>query len=372
MKYKLTAILLTLLIAPGTLYSAPDAGERGKIQIAILLDTSSSMDGLIEQAKSQLWKIVNELAAAERNGKTPELQVALFEYGKSSIPQGEGYMRMVTPFTGDLDKISAELFGLTTGGGDEYCGQVIDSASRNLQWDRGTGSLKLIFIAGNEPFNQGEISYIDAGRKASAKGIIVNTIFCGDRETGVSIYWKNGADITGGKYINIDQNRRVMNIAAPQDAEIARLNAELNSTYLAYGSRGKEKKMEQERQDANAKSLSEASSIDRSISKASAHYRNSSWDIVDAVNDNEVDLDRMKEEDLPGEMKGMKAAERKEYVQNLAKKREEIREKINRLNLERRAYIEKAEKEEQGDDTLDSAIIKTVREQALEKKFRFK
>ena len=33
--------------------------------LALLLDTSNSMDGLIDQAKSQLWKIVNELAAAK-------------------------------------------------------------------------------------------------------------------------------------------------------------------------------------------------------------------------------------------------------------------------------------------------------------------
>ena len=35
------------------------------IMIALLLDTSNSMDGLIDQAKSQLWKIVNEVAAAK-------------------------------------------------------------------------------------------------------------------------------------------------------------------------------------------------------------------------------------------------------------------------------------------------------------------
>ncbi len=39
--------------------------KESKIQIAILLDTSSSMDGLIEQAKSQLWKIVNQAAGAK-------------------------------------------------------------------------------------------------------------------------------------------------------------------------------------------------------------------------------------------------------------------------------------------------------------------
>ena len=36
--------------------------NKNLIQMAILLDTSGSMDGLIEQAKAQLWKIVNELA----------------------------------------------------------------------------------------------------------------------------------------------------------------------------------------------------------------------------------------------------------------------------------------------------------------------
>jgi hypothetical protein len=163
-----------------------------------------------------------------------------------------------------------------------------------------------------------------------------------------------------------------MNIVAPQDAEIARLNAELNKTYLAYGVKGKEKKMEQEIQDSNAKSMSGAIASERAASKASAHYRNSSWDIVDAVQDKDVDLKSMKKDELPDEMKGMNAAEREEYIKQLSGKREKIREKISKLNMERRTYIEKAEKEQMGDDTLDTAIIKTVREQAIEKKFRFR
>ena len=32
------------------------------VKIALLLDTSNSMDGLIDQAKSQLWDIVNKFA----------------------------------------------------------------------------------------------------------------------------------------------------------------------------------------------------------------------------------------------------------------------------------------------------------------------
>src|SRR5688572_10855725 len=87
----------------------PSTGQR-KIQVALLLDTSSSMDGLIGQAKTQLWKIVNELSAAKRDGVRPVIELALYEYGKSSLSAEQGWVRRILPLTGDLDKVSEELF----------------------------------------------------------------------------------------------------------------------------------------------------------------------------------------------------------------------------------------------------------------------
>src|SRR3954462_14366617 len=55
------------------------------VQIAILLDTSNSMDGLIEQAKIELWRIVNELAKAQPDGQHPDVQVALYQYGTPGL-----------------------------------------------------------------------------------------------------------------------------------------------------------------------------------------------------------------------------------------------------------------------------------------------
>lgn len=368
----LTLCVLIPLISESSLYSQWDKDGKSKIQIALLLDTSSSMDGLIDQARSQLWKIINELAVAQKDGKIPSLEVALFEYGKSSIPMEEGHLRMVTSFSGNLDKISAELYSLTTNGGDEYCGMVIDKAVLNLKWDSNDNNLKLIFIAGNEPFDQGDVSYKEAVRKAKRKGIIVNTIFCGDGKTGIETWWKDGADISGGRYISIDQNIQVMTISAPQDAELTRLGIELNNTYIAYGSAGREKKMEQEKQDSNAAGKSASIMAERSISKASAHYDNTEWDIVDAASKGSVDLKKMTKDQLPEEMKNMNPEEREEYVSKLEKKREDIKNRINKLNEERRAYIEKVQKESASENTLDSAIIKTVREQAEKKNFKFK
>lgn len=55
--------------------------ENTKIQVALLLDTSNSMDGLIEQAKSRLWNIVNTLTTLKYSGKTPTIEIALYNMG---------------------------------------------------------------------------------------------------------------------------------------------------------------------------------------------------------------------------------------------------------------------------------------------------
>ena len=47
--------------------------NSSKIQAAILLDVSNSMDGLIEQAKAQLWTMVNVMGKAKCNGETPQV-----------------------------------------------------------------------------------------------------------------------------------------------------------------------------------------------------------------------------------------------------------------------------------------------------------
>ena len=125
------------------------------IKVAILLDTSNSMDGLIDQAKAQLWEIVNELSYARCDNDRPNLQISIYEYGNDNISSYQGHIRQVLPFSDDLDEISKQLFSLTTRGGNEYCGQVIQTSLDQLKWGNNPDDLKLIFIAGNEPFTQG-------------------------------------------------------------------------------------------------------------------------------------------------------------------------------------------------------------------------
>jgi hypothetical protein len=356
--------------------AAPDktTADKPLIQIAILLDTSGSMNGLINQARTQLWTIVNEFARSKQGGHTPRLEVALYEYGKSELPASEGYIRQILPLTEDLDKISEQLFALTTNGGDEYCGQVIQAATKGLSWSANPRVYKAIFIAGNEPFTQGSVDYKLSCRDAIAKGIIVNTIHCGTESEGKTTGWPDGAKLADGQALNIDQNRAVVAIKAPQDEEIVRLSTELNTTYIAYGRAGAESQVRQQAQDALAAAPSAAAAganVERSLSKAQSVYKNSTWDLVDAAKENKVKLEEVDAKDLPENMKKMSSDERKAYVAEQAKKRETLQKQINDLGAQRDKYVAEKRREEAagGPDTLDAAMLKAVREQMEKKEF---
>lgn len=342
------------------------------IQVAVLLDTSNSMDGLIDQARTQLWRVVNELATAKKNGVAPDLRVALYEYGNDGLPAAKGHIRRVLPLTADLDKVSEELFALKTNGGSEYCGAVIDEATKGLDWSASNNDLKLIFIAGNEEFTQGSVDFRGACRRAIAKGIVVNTIFCGPQQQGIDTHWKSGAELADGSFLSIDQNARVAEIPAPQDKEIARLGAELNKTYIAYGAQGSVGASRQMAQDANASAAAPSANVARQAAKAKAVYSNATWDLVDAKKEGAVDIEKIPAKDLPAEMQKMTPAQRKAYVEEKEKKRADIQAQIRKLDAERNRYIaEEMKKQKPAASTLDRAVVGAARKVGETKGYKF-
>lgn len=345
-----------------------------KIQVALILDTSGSMDGLIDQAKSQLWKMVNELATSKRDGKIPSIELALYEYGKDDIAARVGHLKALVPLTNDLDLVSEKLFALQTNGGEEYCGWAIKDATQTLKWSDQEEDLKIVIIAGNEGFNQGPEDYKVSCKEAITNGIVVNTIFCGDCEEGIRLLWQDGADRAEGQYLCINQNDKVAHIPTPFDSELGQLNGKLNDTYIAFGSQGALRQQRQITQDANAATYGAGNVASRAASKSKkSAYNNSSWDAVDAMEDNEEIVEEMEEEYLPEEMKGMSVEERKEYIQKKADERAKIQKEIQELAEKREAFIAKKRKEEAGNskNTLDQVMLKTIREQATKKGYKF-
>jgi von Willebrand factor type A domain len=353
-----------------TLISQPAVEPKpreNKVQIALLLDTSNSMDGLIDQARTQLWKVVNTFIDARREGEAPFVEVALYEYGNNHQHVGNHYIRQVQPLTRDLDELSKQMFALTTNGGEEYCGAAIQRAIADLAWDDNPKTYKTVFIAGNEPFTQGPVEPQQACRDAYSKNIVINTIHCGSRDEGISGSWNDGAALAGGKFMIIDQDRSVAHIEAPQDQKISELGIKLNETYLGYGRQRAEGLSKQLSADKDAYANEAVGApVERAISKASSNYHNVEWDLVDAVREKKVDLAKINADELPESFRKLDADELKQRVEEASKQRSALQSEIATLNKEREAFIavEQNKQAKAGEKTLDQAIVETARQQA--------
>jgi len=341
------------------------------VDIAICLDTSGSMSGLIESAKQKLWAIVNELANAK---PTPRLRVALYHYGNDGLNMETGWVKQLSPLTDDLDRIYEELFKLQTNGGTEFVARVVRAATNNLNWSSQKNALKMIIVAGNEPATQDrKYELYDVSKASINKGIIINTIFCGNPEQGRRTGWADPATWTEGQYSAIDQDRGTIIIRTPYDKTIIELNVKLNATYLGYGQLGDKYKARQEAQDANAKSLNESAAASRVSSKASKLYVNSNWDIVDAVQNKKIDLAKIPAKDLPKPMQTMSVEERTKYVETLALRRKELQKEIGQLNTKRILH-QKSEMKKQGIDeskSFDAQLRRAIRTQGKSKGLTF-
>lgn len=364
----LKLIIVACLCMTATLFSKTTEKNQ-TIKVALLLDTSSSMDGLIHQAKAQLWDIINELSYAKYKGNKPRLQIALYEYGNNSLSNTNGYIRRVLRFSNDLDEISKKLFSLTTNGGNEYCGEAIHTAISELEWGKDKHDLKMIFIAGNEPFDQGQKSYKDAISNAQEHDVIVNTIYCGAYQDGINGLWQDGAKRGDGDYMIINHNKKVVHIVTPYDSDILILNKQLNNTYVYYGAHGRSKLKSQSQEDQNAETLDETVSVKRAISKSSRLYNNASWDLIDAEKEKGFRYDQIKNTQLPIEYQNKSETELKEIVAQKRIERQRIKDKIQQLNIKRRAYVAKKQHDKNSKDELNNVMINAIKSQAQRKKY---
>lgn len=353
--------LLCLLLS----FSLHTFAQR-KVQLVILFDTSNSMDGLLNQAKARIWEIVNEASTITYQGAPITLEIAMYDYGNTSIPAAQNYIRKQLDFSTDLDLVSEKLFGLRTSGGDEYCPAVIVSSLKELNWSNSPQDLKLIYIAGNESFKQGPIPTATACELAAEKHVLVSTIFCGDRLQGINLGWKSGADCAKGDFFNIDPNLEVQQIDTPFDDQIIEQNRLLNNTYIGFGEVGVSAKSKQITQDLNAVSVSKAAETDRYLVKSKSNYKNEAWDIVDAHKADTTKIQTLSEDQLPAEMKGMSPAQRKVFVEQKSAERQAIQKEMARLETERRNYIasEKAKTTATKTDDFGTAVATSMRNKA--------
>ncbi|HEX2536522.1 MAG TPA: vWA domain-containing protein [Chitinophagaceae bacterium] len=346
---------------------AAPVADSARIQVAILLDVSGSMSGLIEQAKAQLWHMTDLLSRARCNGRAPVVEIALYEYGRPSNDAKTGYILRLSPFTTDLDELSKKLFSLNTDGGDEYCGQVIHASLNELPWDTAAGTYKVIFIAGNEDFLQGRLHYTQACAEANRKGVIVNTIYCGPREQGIREHWNLQGECGRGNFTHINHNASAEEPPTPYDSMLLVLNTQLNGTYIGYGATGVRAKAKQEEVDALNNAV-RGMAVKRTVVKGKKGvYKNTAWDLVDAYEADSSFIARVELNTLPDSLKGRSRSALKSFVLQQQQERNRIQKEISGLAVQREAYIEAERRRNAasgGELTLETEMEKIIREQA--------
>jgi hypothetical protein len=364
-------LLALLLLAPlAAAKETPPPASPRLVEAAICLDTSGSMQGLIDAARRKLWSIVNDLALAR---PTPRLRVALLTFGNDGHDAESGWVRVDSPLTEDLDAISQRLFALTTNGGTELVGRVVDAATKGLDWSGDPATLKLLFVAGNESADQDQqVRYADACKRAIEKGILVNSIYCGDPNDEIAPGWQDVARRADGQYMAIDQNAAATAIPTPFDEKLAALSTSLNETYVPIGSEGFKKKENQAAQDANAASLSPSAAAERCEAKKSALYR-CQWDLVDAFLHEGLKLEELKPEDLPEDLRGLDAEKLRLRIEEFSKRRGALQAEIGEIQAKRQAFLAEEQKKltAAGERLFDDAIRSAIRSQAEKKGFVF-
>ncbi|MEQ8767103.1 MAG: VWA domain-containing protein [Planctomycetota bacterium] len=365
-----TFLSLTLAVSPTFSFvddepavAAIRTVEPPVVELVICLDTSGSMSGLINAARQKLWVIVNELATAK---PSPKLRVALLTFGNDGHDQAEGWVRVDSDFTDDLDLVSERLFALTTNGGTELVGRVIQASLDKLSWSTSSDGMRLLFVAGNESADQDqEVPYAEAVRRAIERSITVSSIYCGPATDDIAPGWKNVALLADGTFASIDQDNGTVVVETPFDAEITQLNEGLNATYLRFGQEGLEAQNRQVAQDVNCKVMNSEAIATRAVWKANGLYNCASWDLVDALKQEGFDWEKLDRKTLPEAVRELSQEELEKHAKELGEKREELQKKILELGKKRDAFVAEKMKEQAGgrDQAFDAAVLGAIRAQ---------
>lgn len=383
MKRKLPGIALFLLTASAVVYypqlkanNIPVdppvdphivASQNPKIDVVFVLDTTGSMGGLIQTAKDKIWSIASTMASAQ---PTPEIRIGLVAYRD----RGDQYVTRLVDLSDDLDSVHATLMDFeANGGGDtpESVNAALYDAVHKMSWSQDEKTYQVVFLVGDAPphMDYNEVRFPEIVASARDKGIVINTIQCGNIPT-TAAPWTQIASLGQGRFFRVEQAGSAVAYTTPYDAEIATLSARLDDTRLYYGSAEEKERMH--RKMAAADKLETMASVEsrarRGVFNAAAGGRANLLgdnELVDAVASGTVELDALEPDALPEALKPMAPEEQRAYIEQLAGEREELTRQIRELSADRDSYIAKKVEEAGGmKDSLDRQLYEAVKEQA--------
>ena len=340
-----------------------------KIDVVFVLDTTGSMGGLIQTAKEKIWSIATTMASAQ---PTPEIRIGLVAYRD----RGDSYVTKIVDLSDDLDSVYAKLMDFeANGGGDtpESVNKALYDAVHNMSWSQEDQAYQVIFLVGDAPphMDYNEVRYPQIVASALEKGIVINTIQCGEIPSAIEP-WTQIASLGHGIFFQVEQAGGSVAYTTPFDEEIADLSAKLDDTRLYYGTEEEKEKMRGKvaATDKLHEGASLASRARRGVFNVSAGGRTNLLgdnELVAAVASGSIDLNELDEDALPEALKPMARAEQEAFVAELAEERADLQRQIRELSQDRDGYLAKKVDEAGGlKDSLDQKIYNAVKEQAGE------
>ncbi|MBK7862978.1 MAG: VWA domain-containing protein [Archangiaceae bacterium] len=324
------------------------------------------MGGLIEGAKEKIWSIASRMAAGK---PTPRIRVGLVAYRD----RGDAYETKRFDLTEDLDTVYKNMRAFRAeGGGDgpEHVGKGLGEAVKLMSWNDSKRTAKLIFVVGDAPAHddyQDGFTLATMAKLAIEKGIVVNTIRCGDDAT-TATQFQQVAKLADGSFISIGQSGGMVAVATPFDAELSKLNGELARKSAWGGSTRGRAVAEESARDVEA--MGGAAAADRLSYRAkSTEGGGLAAAPASAIAIGGIDLiadpskvDGLKEEELPANLKGMKASERKPWLEKQAAERKALEAKVLELAKNRDAWLTKNASAKK--DSFDENVMKSVKASA--------
>ncbi|MBK6287281.1 MAG: VWA domain-containing protein [Pseudomonadales bacterium] len=355
---------------PPRIEPVPHANRQPVVDVVFVLDTTGSMAGLIETAREKIWSIATTMAAAQ---PTPAIRIGLVGFRD----RGDAYITKRVELSGDLDSVYAALMDFAAdGGGDgpESVNAALDEAVRRMSWSQAGNAYKVIFLVGDAPPHmdyQDEAQYPEILVAAAQKGIVVNTIQCGDSVATVQP-WTQIASLGHGAFLQVEQAGGAVAISTPYDAQIATLSARLDATRLYYGST--EDKAKMSAKIAATEKLHDGASVASrarrgAFNAAPAGKSNFLGDkeLVSAVAEGSLKLEELEHDALPEALKPMAPAAQQAYIGELASERRQLEGEVRDLAAARSEFLRKKVEQAGGaKDSLDQKLYDTVSRQAAE------
>ena len=341
--------IVTRTLAFATLASLPfltpsAATAKPAVEVAFVLDTTGSMGGLIEGAKRKIWSIATAIVDSNPDA---DIRMGLVAYRDI----GDDYVTKKIELTRDIQDLYANLLELKArGGGDwpESVNEALDVAVNKLQWTQGNEARRIVFLVGDAPPHMDyaqDTKYPVTLATAKQKDIVVNAVLAGNAADTERV-WRDIAQNGNGRFIPIPQDGgQVVLIETPFDEDIIILQREINGTVIPYGPGAMQKRTEYKTKQlsevaaASPARASEMASFINKRAKATSEAVTGDGDLVADVTAGRSDLSKIKDDELPDNLRAMKPDQRSAEINKQMEQRKALNEKLAALVAKRDKYV---------------------------------